>query len=604
MSSNNSEKTEKAAVQAVKRRILPCELLEDRIPECDKEPLVDGCIEIYNSGDRKTANLIGKIPVQVKGTRSKLKRNKKGIYKYSISTNDLRQYASVFHGVMFFCVTVGEIGGIFSSKEIYYAQLLPYDIDRYIQSAPGQKSVSVRFKPFPEDSREITRLIGSFHADREKQLKAEVTGYGFMDETHELPPEVSSWEFTVRVFPDELPTSLALFSEGPYIYSKDASGQLAVIGKMQGVCAIGVGSEASVASGDFSLVTTLFSGQSEEGDFIEFEGIRIVQSGDKVRVDYTVKGGFRRRYNTVAFVREFYRTGEIFINGKRVIGALADHDDEAQKDKIDKNFIAYSRVMETMDALHVKVDWDPVNMTANELRDIDYMHALFVEKKPYKGKDFESCLVHFDIQGARVFSFAHKEENGNGYEFYDLYSTKLFFVFSDETDDVGDQKRNSDPVPPIASLTKESLKRIANLDPIEVEAAFNRFPITVNNHIPLNQFLLELLAAYDEGCVLSSEVLGCAAVLARKLYDFDSKSNAYFLNLMQTIKRKRDFVDDEVDRLRDIALDSEFNYEKAAAYALLDEKDMAERCRIRCSEAERMQIDSYPISIFFGGACI
>ena len=116
---------------------------------------------------------------------------------------------------------------------------------------------------------------------------------------------------------------------------------------------------------------------------------------------------------------------------------------------------------------------------------------------------------------------------------------------------------------------------------------------------PLNQFLLDLLGAYDEGCICPAEILACAAVLARKLYNLDKSSATYIINLMQTIKRKRTLTDGEKGLLKDVALDSELNYERAAAYALLDDANMAKHCLSRCTESERIQIESYPISIFF-----
>lgn len=596
----DSKKIEKAAVLAVKNLIQQCKTIDDKINEDDKDVLVDGTLDLYSSDDLRKANLVDKVYVQVKGKTGKLKRNKRGFYKYGIEVEDLKKYRDVFHGVLFFCVAIGTNCNVPIGRAVYYAQLLPYDINRIQQNAtPSQKTAEVRFRPFPTEPREIERLVRQFHHDAEKQNKAEVTGYGFLDETTELPPDIKSWSFTVRMFSDEEMTSLPLLAEGPYIYGESRSGQLSVIGKMNDVSAFGIGKEVLVASGDHNCATTVFSGCSLEGEFLEFENIRLFPSKDRVKVNYAIRGGFRQRYNTAFFVRELQRTGKLHIDGNLVLSLTIDQGNEEQIEWLEGSLKAYGRIVETLDTLNIKADWDPEDLTEKELRDIEFMHRLLVEKKRYRGKDLASCLIHFDIQETQVFVFARKMEDGDGYELLDLNSRTLCFAFGTEADNEGTPSNMSDPVPPFAALRKESLKYAANLDSHELEFAFDRLPITSGNHIPLNGCLLEMLAAYDDGCAFPSEVLDCAMVLARRLCDYDGSSSTYLLNLMQTIRRKRSFTEEEISTLKDVAIDSENLYDKAAAFALLGDTDMATRYYSRCSKAERHQIDSYPISIFF-----
>ena len=125
-----------------------------------------------------------------------------------------------------------------------------------------------------------------------------------------------------------------------------------------------------------------------------------------------------------------------------------------------------------------------------------------------------------------------------------------------------------------------------------------RLPITEGNQWPLNQKLLEMLEAYDEGCAQPNQILACAELLARKLYEFDEASETYLLNLLQTIKRKRDFTPEEIQNLQNVAIASDQMSIRAAAYLLLGENAMALNCLNRCSEGERSQINKYPISHF------
>lgn len=148
-------------------------------------------------------------------------------------------------------------------------------------------------------------------------------------------------------------------------------------------------------------------------------------------------------------------------------------------------------------------------------------------------------------------------------------------------------------------LGKEEFGRVVNLRPQRLAEQLDRFPITVGNQSPLSQKVLEMLSAYDKGAQQPDALLACAAVLAQKLYEFDNHSEAYLLNLMQTLKRHRALEEGEKEKLRDLVIDTSERYVQAAAYALLDEKDMARRCLDRCSAVERRQIEDYPISLFF-----
>jgi hypothetical protein len=68
---------------------------------------------------------------------------------------------------------------------------------------------------------------------------------------------------------------------------------------------------------------------------------------------------------------------------------------------------------------------------------------------------------------------------------------------------------------------------------------------------------------------------------------------------MQTLKRSRELDDDEKNILRDLAIDTNVRDVEVAAYALLDDTDMAKRCLGRCTKAEKAQIENYPTSRFF-----
>lgn len=598
----DTKKVESTAVQAVRNLIQQCDTLHHDIDEDDKHPVVDGTIEIYNASPQTKESLVGEVTVQVKGTTGKLRPNKRGFIKYSMDVVDLRRFLDVFHGVMLFCVAVEKDG--LTARQVYYANLLPYELNKILANAgAGQKKASVRIRPFPSEPREVKRLVVQFHHEYEAQLKAEVTGYGFLDDNFDLPPDIKSFSFSSQLLPGENAISLAGLGAGPYVYGTTTDGRTLVIGKIGDVAMFGVGSERAVSAGDFELTTMVTLGDSKDGTYIEFKGVSMVLSepDSKASLNWSISGDFRRRYDTARFVLEFLRTGSLAIDGRPFLRVEPHVEEDETTQRLEETVGAYKPFVETLDTLGIAAKWDPEKMTPKELNDLDLMHRLFVEGRPFEGAELRSPVVNFNIQGAQVYALARKREEG-GYELLDILSDRLVFVFGYPDQKAEDKDLGFDPVPALMALGEEEFKKVVNLKPDKFSEQLDRFPVTEGNQTPLNQKVLEMLAAYDKGAQQPHALLACAAILARKLHEFDSHSETYLLNLMQTLRRSRELEDGEKGLLRDLAIDTNERHVQAAAYALLGDKEMAGRCFERCTKAEKAQIENYPISLFFKDA--
>lgn len=596
----DSKKIEKVAVSAVRYLVEQCDKIDPKLNEDDKNMLVDGTFDVYSAPSLNRNTLIDSIDVQIKGTVSKLRINKRGFAKYDIDVVNLRRYLDVYQGVLFFCVyLVRQSYGGLTPKCVYYSELLPYDITQILSGIKtDQQTVAVRFKPFPTEPKEILRLVSSFSSDKKKQLKSVVSGYGFLDKTQELPANIRSFSFSMQLFPGEDITSLPALSAGAYMYGEDDSGRTLVFGKLENVEMLARGEVVSVGSGDFELETMVFIGNHERGRYIEFEGVSLIATDNEVTFNYSISGGIRKRYNTVRFMSEFISTGELRLNGKVVLRASQRIEDEECIIKLNDALPIYEMLVEVIDGLHVSVDWDPSNMSVKELNDLEFMHRLLIEKEPLTNSTLSSPIIHFDIQGARIYALAVDKEDGS-YSFTDLQTDSLFFVFGWPNETAQNKAIGFDPVPPILVVGKEGYKHLINLDQSTFSRMLEKCPVTQGNHLALNERLLELLEAYDEGCLQPEAVIACAEVLGRMLYEYDSDAEVYALNWLQAVKRQRDFTANEHAQLRAIAIKGTQMYCRAAAYALLDSSEMAMDCLGYCSEAERKLIYDYPISRFF-----
>ena len=66
----DSKAIETISVNAVRNSVVMSELLDQFIPDNDKEPSWDGCVYIYGDKSKKKSSLKGRMPVQIKGKLS------------------------------------------------------------------------------------------------------------------------------------------------------------------------------------------------------------------------------------------------------------------------------------------------------------------------------------------------------------------------------------------------------------------------------------------------------------------------------------------------------------------------------------------------------
>jgi|GEM_PF-5727458 hypothetical protein len=69
----NTSKTESIAINAITNEINQYDNLQENLRKRDKEPVWDGKIELYKKDSNKTTDIVGIIPVQVKGQNIKQK---------------------------------------------------------------------------------------------------------------------------------------------------------------------------------------------------------------------------------------------------------------------------------------------------------------------------------------------------------------------------------------------------------------------------------------------------------------------------------------------------------------------------------------------------
>ena len=159
----NTNQIEKLATDAVSTAIMSSKVLDPYIANNDKTPCWDGEVFVYKSNSFTNGNLLGKVPVQVKG-RERKRKFRKATYPCEVTT--LKNYYND-GGCLFFLAYINPNDG--NSAEIYYKKLLTFDLATILKESRGKKKTSITLEPFPELDSEIKDIFVSFLSDRQKQ---------------------------------------------------------------------------------------------------------------------------------------------------------------------------------------------------------------------------------------------------------------------------------------------------------------------------------------------------------------------------------------------------------------------------------------------------
>lgn len=155
---------EEMAVHFFKRLFLKVGLLKTIFTEGDKTPLVDGSISIYQDGNKKNEDLVGTIPVQIKGTTRAISTRTP---TFPLTKNDLEGLKS--HGVL---LLVAALKPDEENHKGYYAHLFRFQIeDLFEDMKPGQKQKSIPLKELPHDPEELLRVCYQAKDIQEKSTR-------------------------------------------------------------------------------------------------------------------------------------------------------------------------------------------------------------------------------------------------------------------------------------------------------------------------------------------------------------------------------------------------------------------------------------------------
>ena len=173
----NTKKIEEAGIDLLSQVIRKHKLLEPNLYKNDKTPSEDGYIYILKDDSTKKEDILEKIPVQVKSSQKKTKRN-----KFVLDVNDLKYYANN-GGTFLFVVYISEELDL---EEIYFRQLPPLSlkkINKNLKKLKIQKTITLDIYQLEQE--EIYHELCDYMEVRRQQIENLGKAFQSLDEVQE-----------------------------------------------------------------------------------------------------------------------------------------------------------------------------------------------------------------------------------------------------------------------------------------------------------------------------------------------------------------------------------------------------------------------------------
>jgi len=583
---------EKIATSCIKMLLSRSPYLQPIIDDNDKTPVWDGDIFVYNTKDRykKNENLIGRVPVQVKGHEvEKVDNNDKiETIKFRVKIEDIKKFLTD-GGVIYFVVHLDK-----NNQKIFYNSLLPLDLSRLIKTYSDQKTFMLEFKTLPLEEKDLADIFLDFIRNREKQQGTLVTDILYTHDIEKIRDEIEGFSFSYStVEPSKSIPFRELTTRDFYIYAKPKGiGNPIPIEKVTNAT-IDFEEKFKISIGEKLYYNDAYI-QWKEGraNIICGKAIKINmgetndQNIGTFNINIKFKGTLNEQLNDLYFLEGLITNKQLIIDGHMIPYGNFKLNDE------DRNLFDRIKQLESLkqclEYYGVKIDLDLDSITEKD----DFKITFLMDKKPstkkYKIDLSNVGILGLDIANIRILLFV--EENKEG----EFYKVKSFFKGTWKVNYILYENNEKIRVSQFLTLDKESLL-VDNINSESIIADIKKYHSGNKNLEFVNLFLLESIKAYDEYSSQQIELKNLIYDLSRWLYN-ESKEDYIFLNLAQIKYRMGTLDKYDIDKIIDIGKLNKDNIEiQVGVSILLNKKEDAEALIKNMNPELKDLFISYPI---------
>lgn len=591
---------EEKALLCFKEYIVDSEVISQFIDENDKEPCWDGHIYLYSEPQKDKKHLIGRIPVQIKGTEVRRFISKK--YHFKIEVDDLKAY---LHEPTVYIVCQEKENS--KERKLFYRRLLPETIKNILKGKEKQNSVSVLMHSVPESLIEFENLMKVFHGDSKKQLsfadkksltmddarKRGINEFSFLMPTKIMSPiELMKYASTHTSFiyakiDKDLDIEVPI-ADGPFSFKfrQDVKKEIAVNGKIfyDSYTNEIIDGKMIISINDFLILTLPLENKKE----IKLEIKNHLNS---------LKSSIKEH----DFLLAIHDAGELTINGFTIKLKI---NEKKNIEQIRQKVFQWKRLQKVLEILHVNKDLDLSSITEEQGQFIDILIDTFLNKNSISIEKKENTILLQEISNVKLLMYIYTNSEGKG----------VLGDFFDHRIDIRYQVNTSKTIKasPFSYLQNEDLWVKCDNIPYEMQISSYKNLGGDYEHIYelANLDLLSMIKAYD---VVEKDDTHKRVQLSEAINNLDNwllstdKSDErhliHTINHYQIIKRHRCYTEDEIDSIKSLYTNDEISMQiKVCLSLLLDDMQSFHTWYKNCTDSEKTQLKSWPIWRFSGAS--
>lgn len=584
----DSKTIETISVSELKKQLASTGFLEPNINENDREMSWDGSVSIYKSSKHSKKQLIGRIPVQVKGhICNDLSQDN---ISYAASIDDLKNYL-YDGGIIYLVIYINEDA---SQIKIYYIELPPIKLRLIIKDAEDQNTKTIQLKSLPNDNNKIATIFYNCLQNCKKQTSFSVTNLKTIDEL-EQEGILESLVIPVSSFGHGDP-QMDIITNDVYLYARIKGTDILQPIEMfpenkttQEEVKSCVSINGKNYYNEIEIIKSIDSVEVKIGDSLS---IMIYRDKSPSKIRFKSSNLLRNYVVDLDFMIHYIENGSFEINGVNMPfdydnADFSNFDMETQKERL--NFL--SDFVKVLDLLNCDCDLDLSQLGENDWRNMNKLIIAFIKKEPVTLKEGLPPIVKYSI-GEITLVLCLKLCNGetNKYYMYDFFKTEISVVYENENNE-------KLPTSQYAVLHADDIISINNIRYDLLLPSFQNVKYHEDLINRANWFLLELLKAYDMSG--EKQIIKTAHDFIGWIRSKKPDIPEFLINQMQIVKRERSLNIIEINELYNIINDNRDNIHLLTAiYLLLDQEIPAKINYDKLSLEDKKTFKSYPIFRF------
>lgn len=560
-----------------------------QVQKNDKTPSWDGDLLLYPRTPFRKSELIGRIPVQVKG-----KQVKKYSGSFSLSIADLRNY-SRDHGVMLFVVEFIESDAFC----IYYRALLPFDLTKILEGIGHEKTKAIQMGILSGESDQgIVQILSAFIENRAAQGKLLEGVRNFSDLT-QAGIQIKHMGFVVpSVGIESRGDAFQYFLAHPqyiYVVPADTGGKFPV----DIVTLTQIAETRNIAitiNGDIIFDEATVVHRANEEMILQLSPCLSFPLGPPNQISFQLnsQGTLNDQIASLTFLIALLERQDVRIEGRPLTFQDVRFDcsnyDE-MRDRLDWLL----DVQKTLELLHVKkqLDWEQMDNRQADCLAALVDGILYGRPVPFSFSGTPG-IGRLALGNLTITLLLEKKPEGRFIsDGYQTANTTLSFP----TTGGGEV---SFPGSIYTILTADLLLQDDNIDFDHMVAAITAFPYSEHYASQIVFFALELLHAYDRSKAHEEHFLEIALALYEYLLSHDASVGTqmlYRVNTLQIEKRRRALTADENMYLIKLKSDTDTPIMfRLAAAILLESFIEASLFYNQMDKEARAEFDRFPIA--------